>query len=131
MGARIGDGRLFKGRISCMQAYNGALSRSQLISKKRRCFRRIPVRPSPRPIGGGLGKKRNEVVTRPNDYSDHNGTFVNDSIERFYIRSDIAKVKVKAPSSFLNASHLRYFKSFGNNSAAIDQLRGCKLPLGH
>ena len=35
------------------------------------------------------------MVTRPNDYSDHNGTFVNDSIERFYIRSDIAKVKVK------------------------------------
>ena len=40
MGARIGDGRFFKGRISCMQVYNGALSRSQLISKKRRCFRR-------------------------------------------------------------------------------------------
>ena len=35
MGARIGDGRFFKGRISCMQVYNGALSGSQLISKKR------------------------------------------------------------------------------------------------
>ena len=38
MGARIGDGRFFKGRISCMQVYNGAFSRSQLISKKRRCL---------------------------------------------------------------------------------------------
>ena len=35
------------------------------------------------------------MITRHNDYSDHNGTFVNDSIEQFYIRSDIAKVKVK------------------------------------
>ena len=33
-----------------------------------------------------------------------------------------------APSSFLNANHLWYFKSFGNNSV-IDQLRGCKLHL--
>ena len=40
MGARIGDGRYFKGRISCMQVYNGALSLRQIISKKRRCFRR-------------------------------------------------------------------------------------------
>ena len=35
------------------------------------------------------------MVTRTNDDLDHNGTFVNDSIERFYIRSDIARVKVK------------------------------------
>ena len=40
MGARIGDRRYFRGRISCMQVYNGALSRSQVISKKRKCFRR-------------------------------------------------------------------------------------------
>ena len=40
MGARIGDGRYFRGRISCMQVYNGALSLRQIISKKRRCFRR-------------------------------------------------------------------------------------------
>jgi len=39
MGARIGDGRYFKGRISCMQVYNGALSRRQINSKKQRCFR--------------------------------------------------------------------------------------------
>ena len=39
MGARIGDRRYFTGRISCMQVYNGALSRSQIISKKQRCFR--------------------------------------------------------------------------------------------
>ena len=39
MGARIGDGRYFKGRISCMQVYNGALSRWKIISKKQRCFR--------------------------------------------------------------------------------------------
>ena len=40
MGARIGDGRYFRGRISCMQVYNGALSHWKIISKKRRCFRR-------------------------------------------------------------------------------------------
>ena len=40
MGARIGDRRYFRGRISCMQVYNGALSRRQILSKKRRCFRR-------------------------------------------------------------------------------------------
>ena len=40
MGARIGDRRYFRGRISCMQVYNGALPRRQIISKKRRCFRR-------------------------------------------------------------------------------------------
>ena len=40
MGTRIGDGRYFRGRISCMQVYNGALSRQQIILKKRRCFRR-------------------------------------------------------------------------------------------
>ena len=40
MGARIGDGRYFRGRISCMQVYKGALSSRQIISKKRRCFRR-------------------------------------------------------------------------------------------
>lgn len=34
-----------------------------------------------------------------------------------------------ASSSFLNASHFWYFKSFGNNSVVIDQLRGCKLHL--
>ena len=40
MGARIGDGRYFRGRISCMQVYNGALSHWKIVSKKRRCFRR-------------------------------------------------------------------------------------------
>ena len=40
MGARIGDGRYFRGRISCMQVYNGALSHWKIISKKQRCFRR-------------------------------------------------------------------------------------------
>lgn len=39
MGARIGDGRYFRGRISCMQVYNGALSRFQIKTKKQRCFR--------------------------------------------------------------------------------------------
>ena len=39
MGARIGDGRYFRGRISCMQVYNGALSRWKINSKKQRCFR--------------------------------------------------------------------------------------------
>lgn len=44
MGARIGDRRHFRGRISCMQVYNGALSRWQIISKKRKCFRRSKLR---------------------------------------------------------------------------------------
>ena len=44
MGARIGDGRYFRGRISCMQVYNGALSRWKINSKKRRCFRRSKLR---------------------------------------------------------------------------------------
>ena len=44
MGARIGDRRYFRGRISCMQVYNGALSRWQIISKKRKCFRRSKLR---------------------------------------------------------------------------------------
>ena len=39
MGARSGDRRYFKGRISCMQVYNGALSRWQILSKKQRCYR--------------------------------------------------------------------------------------------
>ena len=40
MGARRGDRRYFKGRISCMQVYNAALSRRQIMARKRRCFRR-------------------------------------------------------------------------------------------
>ena len=40
MGARIGDRRYFRGRISCMQVYNGALTRSQINSKRRKCFKR-------------------------------------------------------------------------------------------
>ena len=39
MGAIGRDKRYFKGRIACMQVYNGALSRWQIISKKKRCYR--------------------------------------------------------------------------------------------
>lgn len=39
MGARIGDRRYFKGRISCMQVYNQALNRNQILVRQKRCFR--------------------------------------------------------------------------------------------
>ena len=38
MGARIGDSRFFKGRISCMQVYNVALRPRQIAARRRRCF---------------------------------------------------------------------------------------------
>lgn len=39
MGARVGDRRYFKGRISCMQVYNQALNRNQILVRQKRCFR--------------------------------------------------------------------------------------------
>ena len=39
MGARIGDRRYFRGRISCMQVYNQALNKNQILVRQRRCFR--------------------------------------------------------------------------------------------
>ena len=39
MGARIGDRRYFRGRISCMQVYKQALNRNQILVRQRRCFR--------------------------------------------------------------------------------------------
>lgn len=38
MGARVGDGRYFKGRISCLQVYSEPLTSSQIASRKDRCF---------------------------------------------------------------------------------------------
>lgn len=40
MGARIGDRRYFRGRISCMQVYDRALTTRQILRRKRRCFRK-------------------------------------------------------------------------------------------
>ena len=40
MGARIGDRRYFKGRISCMQVYDRPLNRNQILVRQRRCFRK-------------------------------------------------------------------------------------------
>lgn len=40
MGARAGDKRYFKGRISCMQVFNRALNRNQILVRQRRCFRK-------------------------------------------------------------------------------------------
>lgn len=39
MGARIGDRRYFRGRISCMQVYNQALNKNQILVRQKRCFR--------------------------------------------------------------------------------------------
>ena len=40
MGARIGDGRYFRGRISCMQIYTKALTARQILRRKKRCLRK-------------------------------------------------------------------------------------------
>lgn len=38
MGARIGDSRFFRGRMSCMQVYSVALNSRQIAARSRRCF---------------------------------------------------------------------------------------------
>ena len=40
MGAVTGDGRFFKGRISCMQVYNKALTEREVHSVRGLCFER-------------------------------------------------------------------------------------------
>lgn len=40
MGARKGDGRYFRGSISCMQVYNKALTVGQILARRTRCFKR-------------------------------------------------------------------------------------------
>lgn len=39
MGAKIGDRRYFRGRISCVHVYDIALNANQIARRKRRCFR--------------------------------------------------------------------------------------------
>ena len=38
MGVRIGDGRYFRGRISCLQVYSVALNARQIAARRKRCF---------------------------------------------------------------------------------------------
>ena len=38
IGARLGDGRYFKGKISCVQIYSKALSEAEVAAVKDRCF---------------------------------------------------------------------------------------------
>ena len=40
MGAKIGDRRYFRGRVSCVQVYSVALNRKQIIHASKRCFKR-------------------------------------------------------------------------------------------
>ena len=40
MGARIGDRRYFRGKISCMQVFDRALNRRQILRRKRTCLRK-------------------------------------------------------------------------------------------
>lgn len=40
MGAKIGDKRYFRGSIACLQVYSVPLSRSAILTKKKRCFRK-------------------------------------------------------------------------------------------
>jgi len=43
MGARIGDGRYFRGRITCMQVYDKALNEAQIREARRLCFRGMEI----------------------------------------------------------------------------------------
>ena len=40
IGVKKGDARYFKGRVSCVQVYNMALSSRQMINRRRKCFSR-------------------------------------------------------------------------------------------
>ena len=40
MGAKIGDRRYFRGRVSCVQVFSVALNRKQIINAAKRCFKR-------------------------------------------------------------------------------------------
>ena len=57
MGSKPGDRRRFRGRISCLQIYDKALSGPQIKAVKKRCFR-VSVKPKPskpsRPTKGKL-----------------------------------------------------------------------------
>lgn len=39
VGQRPGDRRVFRGRIACLQIYNVALTRAQIVARQRQCFR--------------------------------------------------------------------------------------------
>ena len=39
MGAKIGDQRYFRGRVSCVQVYSVALNRKQIMNAAKRCFK--------------------------------------------------------------------------------------------
>lgn len=45
MGAKIGDRRYFKGRVSCVHVYDVALNGKQIARRKRRCFRKCKGMP--------------------------------------------------------------------------------------
>ena len=40
MGAKVGDQRYFRGRVSCVQVYSVALKRKQIIRAAKKCFKR-------------------------------------------------------------------------------------------
>lgn len=62
MGARIGDGRYFRGRISCMQVFDKALSSRQILGRKKRCFKRGPVKPPIPPNRGTFCEKQSSAM---------------------------------------------------------------------
>ena len=39
IGQRPGDRRIFRGRIACLQIYNVAMTRAQIIARRKQCFR--------------------------------------------------------------------------------------------
>lgn len=45
MGKRDGDLRFFKGRISCLQLYNKALTEREVQAVRGMCFRKVPLKP--------------------------------------------------------------------------------------
>jgi len=67
MGARIGDRRYFRGRISCMQVYDRALTTRQILRRKRRCFRK------------GMGMQTNISMLKLAFTDSHDGSFTQTS----------------------------------------------------
>ena len=76
MGARIGDRRYFRGRISCMQVYDTALTTRQILRRKRRCFRK------------GMGMQTNISMLKLAFTDSHDGSFTQTSTDNAII-SDI------------------------------------------
>lgn len=61
VGAKIGDGRYFRGRISCIQIYNVALTARQIAARARRCFMKRKCITILRPFAKMVAPNSNEL----------------------------------------------------------------------